>query len=52
MLTCDTVVSKDNFKIIGRDTVDYYLKIKESLFIMKEKPNLNVQGKSIPLALF
>ena len=52
MLTCDTVVSNDNFKIIGRDTVDYYLKIKESLFIMKEKPNLNVQGKSIPLALF
>ena len=52
MLTCNTVVSNDNFEIIGRDSVDYYLKIKESLFIKKEKPTLNIQGKSVPLALF
>ena len=52
MLTCNTVVSNDNFEIIGRDSVDYYLKIKESLFIKKEKPTLNIQGKSFPLALF
>ena len=52
MLTCDTVVSNDNFEILGRDSVDYYLKIKESIFIKLEKPSLNKQGKSIPLALF
>lgn len=52
MLTCDTVVSKDNFEIIGRDTVNFYLRIKESLFIQRDGPNLNIQGKSIPLVLF
>ena len=52
MLTCDTIVCDDNFEIIGRDSVDYYLKIKESIFIKLEEPSLNIQGKSIPLALF
>ena len=52
MLTCDTIVCDDNFEIIGRDSIDYYLKIKESIFIKLEKPSLNIQGKSIPLALF
>ena len=52
MLTCDTVVCDDNFEILGRDSVDYYLKIKESIFIKLEEPSLNIQGKSIPLALF
>ena len=52
MLTCDTVVSRENFEIIGRDTIDYYLKIKESLFIQRDGPNLNIQDNSIPLVLF
>jgi hypothetical protein len=52
MLTCDTVVSRENFEIIGRDTIDYYLKIKESLFIQRDGPDLNIQDNSIPLVLF
>ena len=52
MLTCDTVVSRENFEIIGRDTIDYYLKMKESLFIQRDGPNLNIQDNSIPLVLF
>ena len=42
MLTCDTVVCDDNFEILGRDSVDYYLKIKESIFIKLEEPGLNI----------
>ena len=52
MLECDTIVCSDDFKVIGRDNIDYHLRIKESLFIKKEIPNLNIQGKSVPLALF
>ena len=52
MLVCDTSVNSDDFKIIGADSYDFYLKIKESLFIMKENPSLNIQGNSFPLALF
>ena len=52
MLTCSTVVTNENFKIVGSDNIDFRLKIKESLFIKKEKPTLNIQGESYPLALF
>lgn len=52
MLECDTIVCSNDFKVIGRDNIDSHLRIKESLFIKKEKPNLNIQGKSVPLALF
>ena len=52
MLVCNTIVSFDNFKIIGADSNNAHLCIKESLFIKKEKPSLNIQGESIPLTLF
>ena len=52
MLACETKVCSDNFIVIGRDSNKAHLKIKESLFIMKNNPNLNIQGKSVPLALF
>ena len=52
MLNCDTVVVENDFKILGNDSNDYFLKVKESLFIMKDRPKLNIQGKYIPLALF
>ena len=51
-LDCDTVVEFSDFSILGRDSRNDFLKIKESLFIRKEKPNLNIQGQSIPLTLF
>ena len=52
MLVCGTTVCKDNFEILGADSNKTHLRIKESLFIMKEEPSLNIQGNSIPLALF
>ena len=52
MLACDTVVTRENFKIIGADSNNTHLMIKEALFTMRDKPSLNIQGKSVPLALF
>ena len=52
MLECHTRVNTDDFKIIGRDNYDWHLEIKESLFIKRDKPSLNIQGTSFPLALF
>ena len=40
------------FKIIGSAKNDYHLKIKESLNIMREKPELNITVRSFPLYLF
>ena len=44
--------SPENFKTIGTAKNDYYLKIKESLNILRETPKLNKTVKSFPLALF
>ena len=52
MLVCDTLVTRENFILLGADSNNFHLRIKESLFIMREEPNLNIQGKSIPLTLF
>ena len=41
----------DNFKIVGNATNDFYLKLKESLLILKMKPSLNIAQESIPLLL-
>ena len=40
------------FKIIGSAKNDYHLKIKESLNILRENPQLNKSVKSFPLYLF
>ena len=37
---------------IGNATNDFYLKLKESLLILKMKPSLNIAQESIPLLLF
>ena len=53
ILSCKPEASFKDFKIIGRDTTNKYnLRVKESLFINKESPNINIQGNSIPLVLF
>jgi hypothetical protein len=49
---CKTKVTYDNFTIIGRDNSEISLRIKESLFIHRDRPNLNIQGQSIKLNLF
>ena len=52
MLVCDTLVTRENFEILGADSNNTHLRIKEALFTMREKPSLNIQGKSVPLTLF
>jgi hypothetical protein len=50
--TCGTYPDEDDFVIIGREASELKLRIKESLFIRRDKPGLNLQGTSVPLQLF
>ena len=52
LLTCDGVITHDSFVIIGREADLIARRVKESLFIHRDEPSLNVQGTSIPLKLF
>lgn len=45
-------ISLDNFKIVSQDNDSMRLKIKESLFIKRDRPNLNKMVYSTPLYLF
>ena len=50
---CKSETSLDDFCLLGRDNSSKTnLRIKESLFIHRDKPEINIQGNSIPLALF
>ena len=49
---CKHKNTADCFKIIGSAKNDYHLKIKESLNIIRENPQLNKTVKSFPLHLF
>jgi hypothetical protein len=42
----------EDFVILGKDMIENNRRIKESLFIHRDKPELNIQGSSIPLLLF
>ena len=52
MLFCDHVVSLEDFKILASSNSEFHLKIKESLLISRDKPELNRNEKSLPLYLF
>ena len=52
MLFCDHVVSLEDFKILASSNSEFHLKIKESLLISRDKPELNRNEKSLPLHLF
>ena len=52
MLFCDHIVSLDDFKILTSSNSEFHLKIKESLLISRDKPELNRNEKSLPLCLF
>ena len=52
MLFCDHVVSLDDFKILTSSNSEFHLKIKESLLISRDKPELNRNEKYLPLCLF
>ena len=51
--SCGTAPEMSNFEIIGRESSsEVVLRIKESLFIHRDRPSLNIQGQSIKLNLF
>ena len=52
MLFCDHVVSLEDFKILASSNSEFHIKIKESPLISRDKPELNRDGKPLPLYLF
>ena len=52
MLFCDHAVSLEDFKILASSNSEFHLKIKESLSISRDKPELNRNEKALPLRLF
>ena len=49
---CHSEASMESFSILGGDSNNWHLLIKESLFIQKFKPVLNANIQSVPLKLF
>ena len=52
MLDCDHTIAWEDFSIIGRESKNYLLETKESLFIKRENPSLNRSKYSQELFLF
>ena len=52
ILLCDHVVSLKDFKVMASSNSEFHLKIKKSLLIARDKPELNRNEKSLPLYLF
>jgi hypothetical protein len=52
-LQCQCTPTIEDFEVIRRETTsEHRLRLKESLFIHRDKPNLNNRGASTPLVLF
>ena len=49
---CGTNPTEEDFMIVGRESDEQLLQIKESLFIHRDKPSINIQGQSSKLCLF
>ena len=52
MLDCNHMVACDDFKVLGRESNNWFLEIKESLFIKRDRPSLNKNICSQELFLF
>ena len=52
MVQCDHIVTRDDFKVLGRESNHWHLEFKESLFIKRDKPSLNNNIYSQILFLF
>ena len=52
MLDCNHVVAWDDFKVLGRESNHWFLEIKESLFIKRDRLSLNKNIYSQELFLF
>ena len=48
---CGSLVSPDDFEVLGHQKHDVDLRILESLYILKTKPNLNEMNFVFPLKL-
>ena len=51
MLICDQPVSFNNFRVLASSNSEFYLKIKESLLILRDEPVLNKNEAYLPLHL-
>ena len=52
MLLFNHIVSLKDFKILASSNSEFHPKVKESLLIVRDKPELNRNEKSLPLYLF
>ena len=52
MLTCNHIVSFDDFSVLANSNNNFHLELKESLFILRDNPVLNKNITSVPLQLF
>ena len=51
MLICDQPVSFNNFRALASSNSEFYLKIKESLLILRDETVLNKNEAYLPLHL-
>ena len=49
---CRSTADLKSFTVLARDSNNWTLLLKESLFIQKERPQLNAKIASVPLKLF
>ena len=47
--SCDTQINSDNFTILDHCSSEFKLRILESLYIHKERPQLNDMQSAMPL---
>ena len=47
--SCDTQIESNNFKILDYSQTEFRLRILESLYIHKERPQLNDMQSAMPL---
>ena len=52
MLSCNHIVSIDDFKFLATSDSDFCVKVKESLLISPDEPTLNKNETSLPLYPF
>ena len=52
MLDCNHVVAWDDFKVLGRESNQWFLEINKSLFIKRDRLSLNKNSYSQKLCLF
>ena len=49
---CNSNIKEQDFSILCRESNEYKLLVKETIFINMLKPKLNLQGGSMPVKLF